>query len=842
MKKKYRELLEKFLAKNESDLEKMSRPRLQFPNLNVPTRLDQEIKPIGTERQKDIHARAVAETATRTAPQVQRIADPKRRQAVIESGRKDVVKQVKGSFGRGGTMGHIIPVAGKQYGAALVGKEYSKYDPALKEVAKQKEAAKLGEYKNKYDKWKQELQSKPQGSTDYWNHLANKPKEPRKSPIPKTDTKKLSPEAQIARGKAQEMITEHEAAHMAFGHIKDKYPKKYHGIMRHLMDSFSPEVRNSLIDATAKRYNPRSPHFYEEVVNHARDILVDKRMRDNFLRNTKGDQKLVSGVKQGWNEAVRRAKKLTPEFGKSELAKGAKGDWQKEGYKIGFHNDGKGTLFIKAFHPTEKDNFGDPEEVGHARIYNNSDSLAASEIAIHPDHRRKGLATAMYNLAELKTGKKIVRGTQYPDGKALWAQPNRPFGKSELEKGAQGDWKKEGYNISVHPYSDEDHLRIVAHDNDGNLVGQVDFSHDHEYPNILVDNAKVDKEHRRKGLASAMYSLAEKHSGKKIKQILGDENQTEDARNLWSQPNRPFSKSELNKAPKERLSGITTGKLKQLAEDHYHNPDTGLELVPEAVHQEIARRAENKAPKMIADYKRKLKPQKPSGENPEDWFGKTLNKALPTAPKVNLNPEHGKIIANAYENMKHDPNHPHVKAAYNALAHETGKQYQNLLNQGYKFSPMKRGMEDPYKTSKDMHADIANNKHLWYFPTEQGYGSEGDASSDHPLLAPSKFKDKNGNVMPHNDVFRAVHDIMGHHLGGQSSFGPKGEHQAYLTHKKTYSPLAQKALASETMGQNSYVTAGPNAAHNKANPHDTIYAEQKAGLLPDNIINGRWHE
>ena len=154
---------------------------------------------------------------------------------------------------------------------------------------------------------------------------------------------------------------------------------------------------------------------------------------------------------------------------------------------------------------------------------------------------------------------------------------------------------------------------------------------------------------------------------------------------------------------------------------------------------------------------------------------------------------------------------------------------------------MKPGMEDPYKTSKDMHADIANNKHLWYFPTEQGYGSKKDAPSDHPLLAPSKFKDKNGKVMPHNDVFRAVHDIMGHHLGGQSGFGPKGEHQAYLTHKKTYSPLAQKALASETLMQNSVVNYGKNAAHNRANPKNTIFAEQKAAIAPDWIINGKWH-
>ena len=99
-----------------------------------------------------------------------------------------------------------------------------------------------------------------------------------------------------------------------------------------------------------------------------------------------------------------------------------------------------------------------------------------------------------------------------------------------------------------------------------------------------------------------------------------------------------------------------------------------------------------------------------------------------------------------------------------------------------------------------------------------------------------------GKPLLANDLFRIVHDYRGHYLGGKSTFGPKGEHQAYLTHKKDFSPLAQKALATETMGQNSWVNFGPYGEKNKKNPQNTTYAEQKAGLLPDEIINGRWHE
>jgi hypothetical protein len=214
---------------------------------------------------------------------------------------------------------------------------------------------------------------------------------------------------------------------------------------------------------------------------------------------------------------------------------------------------------------------------------------------------------------------------------------------------------------------------------------------------------------------------------------------------------------------------------------------------------------------------------------------------LKSAPKVNLNPEHGKKIADAYHAMKHDPNHPEVKAAYGALIDETKNQFRDMIKQGFKLSKIKSGQDNPYKTSKDLHADIEQNKHMHFFPTDQGFGGEGSAPSNHPMLQPTEFM-HGGKPLLANDLFRIVHDYRGHHLGGKSTFGPKGEHQAYLTHKKDFSPLAQKALASETLMQNSWVNFGPHAEHNKKNPDKTIFADQKAAIAPDWVVNGRWHE
>jgi hypothetical protein len=216
------------------------------------------------------------------------------------------------------------------------------------------------------------------------------------------------------------------------------------------------------------------------------------------------------------------------------------------------------------------------------------------------------------------------------------------------------------------------------------------------------------------------------------------------------------------------------------------------------------------------------------------------NNDLSYLNNVKLNPEHGKKIAQAYQDMKHDPDHPEVQKAYSALIDETKQQFNDMMNKGLKISRIEPGMENPYKSSKELHNDVKNNNHLWYFPTESGFG-DNEQLTKHPMLQSTGVKHGDKELLA-NDMFRIVHDINGHHLGGESGFGPTGEHKAYLTHKKMYSPLASKALASETLGQNSWVNFGPHAEHNQKNPNQTVYAEQKAGLLPEEIVNGDWHK
>jgi hypothetical protein len=220
-------------------------------------------------------------------------------------------------------------------------------------------------------------------------------------------------------------------------------------------------------------------------------------------------------------------------------------------------------------------------------------------------------------------------------------------------------------------------------------------------------------------------------------------------------------------------------------------------------------------------------------------YAKSKGIKLSPTPAVNVNPEHGKQIASSYEGMKHSPGDPAVQKAYGALINETMDQFNHIKNSGLKISKIKPGMANPYKNSKDVMHDIHNNNHLWFFPTEGGFGSEGSAPKDHPLLTPTKILHE-GSPLLANDVFRIVHDYFGHAKEGHT-FGPKGEHSAFLTHKQMYSPEAQKALATETMGQNNTVNFGKHGEENRKNPQKTVYADQKAGLLPENIVHGKWH-
>ena len=189
-------------------------------------------------------------------------------------------------------------------------------------------------------------------------------------------------------------------------------------------------------------------------------------------------------------------------------------------------------------------------------------------------------------------------------------------------------------------------------------------------------------------------------------------------------------------------------------------------------------------------------------------------------------------IAQAYADMEHAPNDPKVKASYKAMIEETLAQWRAIEKTGLKVDFLKPGQSYPYANPREVQMDVRDNNHMWVFPTESGFGSSEADVSENPLLADTGIT-IHGHKALANDIFRVVHDYFGHIKEG-NGFRATGEEHAWRTHAAMYSDLARPAMTSETRGQNSWVNYGPHGESNRtANGEDTVYADQKTGLLPD---------
>ena len=107
-------------------------------------------------------------------------------------------------------------------------------------------------------------------------------------------------------------------------------------------------------------------------------------------------------------------------------------------------------------------------------------------------------------------------------------------------------------------------------------------------------------------------------------------------------------------------------------------------------------------------------------------------------------------VADFLEGAKNDLSAPGVREAYQSLADETMAQYQAMVDAGIKIEPYE-GSGEPYASSAEMSADVRDNKHLWFFMTESGFG-EVAADESHPLLQDTGVR-INGKDLVYNDLF-----------------------------------------------------------------------------------------
>ena len=209
------------------------------------------------------------------------------------------------------------------------------------------------------------------------------------------------------------------------------------------------------------------------------------------------------------------------------------------------------------------------------------------------------------------------------------------------------------------------------------------------------------------------------------------------------------------------------------------------------------------------------------------------------AAYAKVDPERAARIAAAYEAMPHAPQDPAVREAYDDLARQTMAQYQALVDAGYQFWFMDPAA-DPYQGNPwNAMRDLRANQSMAVFPTESGFGTGEFDPEGNPLLADTGLEwaygspDGQTKRVLFNDLFRAVHDAFGHGLEG-AGFRAQGEENAWQAHVRLFTGPAVGAITSETRGQNSWLNYGPNGAANQtAKVEDTVFADQKTGLMPE---------
>jgi len=225
---------------------------------------------------------------------------------------------------------------------------------------------------------------------------------------------------------------------------------------------------------------------------------------------------------------------------------------------------------------------------------------------------------------------------------------------------------------------------------------------------------------------------------------------------------------------------------------------------------------------------------------------------------TSVDKERAKRMSDAYMAMADNYNIPEVKASYDAMIQETIDQYKEIIANGYE---VEINDTEPYKNAQEFIDDLRSNKHFKLLSTLSEFGdtpvTEEMANND-PRLKRTEFKDVNGQTLLANDLFRFVHDFFGHAVRG-NSLGAIGEENAWDEHSRMYTPLARKAMTTETRGQNSYVNfSGVNdnafklrdiarklRAEGRIEEANKLvnkvyemmqFAPQKLGLLPDEFV------
>jgi hypothetical protein len=331
--------------KTNTSLQKMSRPRITFPNFpKVTTRPDQEVQPIETNRQRDIFSRKAIMPHFQAMSPVDFGLDPdspkypqrlKERKEARDRYREGEIKNISESLDRK-HMGVNIDTPKGPKSTGLTGKRLASqigldtdYQQKLKEHNEKRNQI-IRDYNQRYKDWvntyNERSKGLPTGSPELKQlqdeMAALKPQKPKlpRAPAKRKDSidmKSLSPENYAMYGRTNDMVLEHEGFHHTMDQLSHKYGKNVaRKALDKIIDAHDKDALRAVGEFISENYSykPTSDHFDEEVIAHARDLLVNPRKR-KFFEEYYGDKAkdYISKLKAGHERAVKVARTLKPE-------------------------------------------------------------------------------------------------------------------------------------------------------------------------------------------------------------------------------------------------------------------------------------------------------------------------------------------------------------------------------------------------------------------------------------------------------------------------------------------------------------------------------------------------
>jgi hypothetical protein len=185
-----------------------------------------------------------------------------------------------------------------------------------------------------------------------------------------------------------------------------------------------------------------------------------------------------------------------------------------------------------------------------------------------------------------------------------------------------------------------------------------------------------------------------------------------------------------------------------------------------------------------------------------------------------------------------------VTVGYQALKVETAAQFAAMVSAGLTVRPW-LGDGQPYKSARELREQVTSTGTLFVFLTRRGHGQLTGATPGHPMGQDAEVV-IDGEPLLYNDLFRAVHDGIGHVLH-VNDFSLGGELRAAFAHMRMYSPRAVAALLTETVGQICWFYCGPHMLSSGGRPlqpgdpgycppRSRPYPDQKAFLFSEQLI------